>query len=138
KDAARNPLGASLRVGQRQRRSPRTAEEQPSVDSQVFAQPFDVIAELPGGARLHGAMRARSAAASLTAQDDPVAVPVDAVTRHRGAPCAGPAVEEQSGCALRVPGGLPANTVAVTDIEHSFRMRVDRRVENAFEVRMRG
>src|SRR5699024_11607759 len=36
------------------------------------------------------------------------------------------------------PAGLPANTVAYTVIEHSFRMRVDRRVENAFEVRMRG
>src|SRR5699024_11136034 len=93
---------------------------------------------MPGGVRFQGGMRDRSAAASRIEQDDPVEVRVEELSLHRGAPCPGPAVEEQNGCALRVPGGLPANTVAVTDIEHSFRMRVDRRVENGFEVRMRG
>ena len=44
--AAGHALGMRLRVGQRERRAPGAAEQQPAVDAQMAAQPLDILDQI--------------------------------------------------------------------------------------------
>src|SRR5881397_497293 len=77
-DHLRHPLGKTLPVRKGERRTPRTAEDQPAVDREVFAEPLDISNQMVScvGRKIHrivARMRNTSTASPLVKQDDPYA-----------------------------------------------------------------
>jgi len=61
-----------LRIGERERRSPRPAENLPADDAEMFAQALYILHQIPGGVLFEGSVRNRAAAAALIEQHDAV------------------------------------------------------------------
>jgi len=59
-------------IGERQRRAPGAAEDEPFFDAHHFAQPLDVGDEMPGGVGFDRGVRGRLSAAALVEEDDVV------------------------------------------------------------------
>ena len=121
-----------LRVGQRQRRSPRTTEHQPSVDLQLPAQSLEIGHQMPRGVDGQvGAvrdMRDAATAATLVDQDDPVDRRIEHPPVGRVGASSGPAVHEHDRRAVRAAGALPVQLLAVAHVEHPRLMRFDLRI----------
>ena len=115
-----------LGIGERQRRAPRAAPHEPTIDTDVVAQPFDVGDEVGSGVRrqVRGRLRSmRRAAATLALIElhDEVTLGIEqspGVGRHAAA---GTTVQDQRRLARRVARRLPVDLMAVTDIEHAGR-----------------
>ena len=132
-DAAQDQLahavGMALRVGQRQGRAPRAAEQLPALDAEMRAQPLHVGDQMPGGVGLQARVRQRAAAAALVEQHDAVARRV-VVAAHGGvAAAAGPAVHDQRRLAVGVAAFLEVDLVPPADLEPLLAIGLDRRIE---------
>ena len=118
-----------LRVGQRQRRAPRSPEQLPALDAQVRAQPLHVGNQVPGGVGLEAGVRQRAAAAALVEQHDAVARGV-VVAPHGGvAAAARPAVHDQHRLAAGVAALLEVDLVASADLQPLLAIGLDRWIE---------
>src|SRR4051812_36802033 len=63
-------FGMVLGIRERERRSPRAAEDDPLVDAQVLAQALQVLDQFRRGVVLEAAQRRRAARATLVVDDD--------------------------------------------------------------------
>lgn len=68
-DQSQAAIRVRLRVGERQRRTPRSPKDDPAVDAEVLSQLFDVLHEMPGRVLLERGVRGRPPRASLVEQD---------------------------------------------------------------------
>ena len=128
-DQLAHALGVRLRVGQRQGRAPRAAEQLPALDAEVRAQPLHVGDQVPGGVGLQAGVRQRAAAAALVEQHDAVARRV-VIAAHGGvAAAAGPAVHDQRRLAVGVAALLEVDLVPAADLEPLLAIGLDRRIE---------
>ena len=108
----RHPLAVPLRVGERECRPPRAAEQHPALYVQVQSQTFDVGDQV--GGRVGGQVDVRGArmgrapaATALIEQDDAIDVRVEVAPRGRRAAGAWSAMEHERRLAGRVARGLP-------------------------------
>ena len=76
-------------------------------------------------------VRGAAPAAPLVEQDDAVARRVEVAAEAGGAAGPGPAVHDERGLAVGVAAGLPVDAVAVADVEHALRVRLDLRIQVA-------
>lgn len=103
-DPFRIPLG----VGEAQRGSPRSAEQHPSVDPQMRAQPLHVLDQMLGGIHRQthprvGRVRQALPAATLVEAHDPINLRVESTTPTAATARAGPAVHDHHRFSVRVP-----------------------------------
>ena len=118
-----------LRVGQRQGRAPRAAEQLPALDAEVRAQPLHVGDQVPGGVGLQAGVRQRAAAAALVEQHDAVARGI-VIAAHGGvAAAAGAAVHDQHRLAVGVAAFLEVDLVPAADLEPLLAIGLDRGIE---------
>lgn len=68
-DQSEAAVGVRLRVGERQRRAPRSPKDDPLVDAEVLPQLLDVLDEVPGRVLLERGVRGRLPRAPLVEQD---------------------------------------------------------------------
>src|SRR5262249_15763611 len=107
-DDLRDAAGVSLGVGERQRRTPGVAEQQPAIDAEVRAQPLHVGDQVGGGvgAEVGGRVtrvRRAASAPSLIEEHDAVTARVEQ-PRHSGTGSgAWTAVHDGRGLARRFP-----------------------------------
>src|SRR5262245_24142534 len=85
----------TLRVCERQRRTPGAAEHQPLIDAQVLAQCFHVSDEMPRRVVDEAGMRAAATAAALVEQDDAIRIRIEETARAIVTARARAAVHEQ-------------------------------------------
>nr|WP_244409090.1 hypothetical protein [Stackebrandtia nassauensis] len=119
-----DPFGVALRVGQSQGGAPGRAEHQPAVHGQVLAQGFDVAQQVMGGVGAQvdvglTGVRGAAAGAALVERDDAVAGRVEEAAPERPGTGTGAAVQHHGGFAVGVSADLPADAVAVADVEHA-------------------
>ena len=131
-DAAQHELADALRmrlgIGERQRRAPRAAEDEPALDGEHLPQPLDIGDEMPGGVGVERCVRGRAPAAALVEQEYPVASRVEKAAVIGDAAAARPAVQEHGRLAVRIAAQLPGEPVAVADIEVAAVIGLDRRI----------
>ena len=136
KDPAQHEAEAAprmrLAIGQRQRRSPGTAEHQPALDRQMFPQPLDIRDQVRGGVVAQLRPGNRAAGAALIEQDDAVAVGIEEPTVDRGASRARTAMQEDDGNAVRIAALLPVHRMDGVEPQHAAAIRFDRRKELPF------
>ena len=111
-DHLRHPLGKTLPIRKGERRTPRTAEDQPAVDREVFAEPLDISNQMVSrvGRKIHrtvARVRNTSAASPLVEQHDPVRGRIEKSAHARRASRARAAVEDQCRLPLGVATYLP-------------------------------
>ena len=128
-----HPLRVPLGVGQGERDAPRSAPHEPAPDAEVCPERLDVADEMVCRVRREvrrpvAGMRQASSTAALVELDDAIARRVEPATSSRRAPAARAAVERHRRRAVRVAGGLPVDRLAIADVEHARRVRLDRRV----------
>ena len=126
-DHRRDTFGMRLGVGERQRRTPGAAEQQPGFRADHLAQLFEIGNEVPRGVRLQAAMRRRPAGAALVEEEDLVARGIEQPPVVRPRAAARPAVQEHRGLPLGIAAELPVEFVPVTDIEPAGLVGLDRR-----------
>ena len=107
-DAAQHQLadvgGMRLGIGQRQRRTPGSAEHQPLVRAHdLGAQALDVRDQVPSGVVLQAGVRRGAAAAALVEQQHVVQAGIEQLALHRRAAAAGAAMQEDRRLALGLP-----------------------------------
>lgn len=68
-DQSQAAIRVRLRIGERQRRAPRSSKDDPAVDAEVLSQLLDVLYEMPGRVLLKRGVRGRLSRASLVEQD---------------------------------------------------------------------
>ena len=93
-DQRADPLGMGLGIGERQRRAPGAAEDEPSVDPGRDAQPLDVGDEIPGRVGLQAGVGRRAAAAALIEQRDVVKLGIEQAAMVGRDPAARAAMKE--------------------------------------------
>src|SRR5215831_336115 len=100
-----------LGVRERERAAPRAAGDEPTLDAEMRAQPFDVGDEIPR--RVLGELTARRAAAraALIEQHDAIARRVERAPVHRHDAGAWAAVQEYDRLAFRVAAFLEVQLV---------------------------
>ena len=133
-DHLRHPLGKTLPIRKGERRTPRTAEDQPAVDREVFAEPLNISSQMVSrvGRKIHrivARMRNTSTASPLVQQDDPVHGRIEKSAHTRRASRARAAVEDQCRLPQGVATNLPIDQVAVADVEHVVVEWLARRVD---------
>ena len=89
----------ALGVDQSEGHTPRDADDDPSVDAQMFPEAFDVGDQMAGGVGRQvrvgiGGQRAAAAASPLVEQDRPVTLRVEIALRAWSSAGSGTAVEE--------------------------------------------
>src|SRR5512132_1756498 len=94
-------------IGQRERRSPRAAEQYPLLHVEVTTQRFDVGDQQRSGVVGERAVRRRASAAALIEDDDAVVAWVEEPAVRGGCPRTRAAVQEQHRHTARVAGLLP-------------------------------
>src|SRR5260221_7272670 len=72
-----DPLRVGFRVGKAKRAAPGPSEHQPALDAEVFAQPFDVGHQVPGGVLDQAGARTAAPAAPLIEYDDAVVLGIE-------------------------------------------------------------
>ncbi len=129
KDAAQHEPEATLRmrlgIRERQRRAPRTAEEQPALDAEMPAQPLEVGHEMRRGVGHDLAAWRRAPRAALVEEHDAPERRVEIAAMMRQAAAAGTAVQEHERHAVRVAAGFPIQRVQRVDCDPARRVRVD-------------
>ena len=134
-DAAQHELGdprrMGLRVGERQRRTPRTAEQLPALDAEVEAQCLHVLDEVPGGVVDQACMGAALAAAALVEQHDAVACRVEEPSLARIGAAARATVQEHHRLAGRVAALFPIDLVQIGDAQPAAAVGFDRWIQVA-------
>ena len=110
--AAGHPVRIGLGVGQRQRRAPGAAEQQPAVDAEMPAQPLDVLDQVVGGVVGQAAERARPPGAALVEDHHAPEVGVEEAPVHRARAGARAAMQEQHRPAARIADLLPVHDMA--------------------------
>ena len=128
-DAAQHEGEAALRmvlgVGERERRSPRAAEDDPALDAQVLAQALDVGHEVGRGVGLEAAQRRRAAGAALVVDHDAVVRRVEELAVHRARTRAGAAVQEDDRHAVGIAAFFPVHAVPAVEVEEAVAARLD-------------
>ena len=126
-----------LRVRQRERRPPRSAQYQsPSIYPEVRAQLLDVVDEFrgrvlhEGAIEVVGGVRRRLAGTTLVEYDDAVELGVKETPATGGASGAGTAVEEHRRHAIRVSRDVVVERVTVADVEMTRRVMLDLRIQD--------
>ena len=104
-------FGMRFGVSQRERRTPRAAEQQPALDAQVCAQPLDVGDELGRRVIAQFPQRRRLAGTALVVDDDPVVRRIVEAPVVGRAAAAGTSVQEDDGHAARIARLLPVHRV---------------------------
>ena len=130
-DHAGRTRGVRLRVGQRQRRTPRAAEHQPALDPRERTHGFDVRDQVCGGVVAQLAERRRLAGTALVEQDDPVARRIEEAPMHRRQARARSAVQEDHGNAVRIPAFLHMERVQGIDGKPVRAVRRDLGIQRA-------
>jgi hypothetical protein len=125
-----DPIGVRFGVGQGQGAAPRSAEDQPTVDVQVFAKQLDVRDEVLGSVAGQidvglACVRRAPSAAALIEQHDAIRDRIEqpAVPPRASRPRA--TVDHNRRLAARVAARLPVHSVAVTDLQHSVLVWLD-------------
>ena len=90
-------------VGQRERRAPGAAEDQPFVDAEGLAQALGVGDQMRRGVRLELAQRRRAPGPALVVDDDPVVGGVEEAAMRRGGAGPGPPWKNSTGRPLGLP-----------------------------------
>ena len=121
--------GYALRVRERERRAPRSAEQHPALDAEVRAQLLEVgdqrpgrVVDDPGGGR-------RAAGAALVEEHDAPERGIEEAAVVRQAAAARPAVQEHDRRPVADAAFLPVQRVPAVDRQPAGRRRLDRRVQ---------
>ena len=126
-----DPLRMGLGIGERQRRAPGTAEDQPLLETAHFSQPLDVGDQMPGRVGLQAGVGRRFAAAALVEQDDVVEIRVELAPLLGRDGAARPAMQEDGGLRTLCSDALPVDRVAVADVQHAGLERLDLGIETS-------
>lgn len=134
-DAAQHQLadvgGMRLGIGQRQRRTPGSAEHQPLVRAHdLGAQALDVRDQVPSGVVLQAGVRRGAAAAALVEQQHVVQAGIEQLALHRRAAAAGAAMQEDRRLALGVAAEFPVDLVAVARVQVPVTVGFDLRIQH--------
>jgi hypothetical protein len=121
-----------LRVQEREGRPPRAAEQQPLVDSEMLAQPLDVVDQMRGRVVTKLGDRRRAAGAALIVEHDAPERRIVEPAVVRQAAAAGTAVDEQQRHAGGVAAFLPVHRVQAVERQHARQARRDFGVERRF------
>lgn len=121
-DDAGHPVGVTFGVGQDQRRCPRSAVEQPSIDSQLLTERLHVIEQAFGGVVCHVGCGIGCAGHDLTApalieRHDSEHVEIEHLVRTARSTAYRATVNDQNPPATRIAASLPRHPVTVTNIE---------------------
>ncbi|KAF1071166.1 MAG: hypothetical protein GAK39_01442 [Variovorax sp.] len=100
-------LRMAHRIGQRQRRAPRTADHQPALDAQVPPQRLDVGDQQLGAVVARFAARRAASRAALVEGNHAIARRIEAARERGRTARARPAMQHERGATLDGTGGLP-------------------------------
>ena len=128
-------LGMRLRIGQRQGRPPRTAENDPASDAEICPQPFDIGDEMRSGVVRQRAERTRPPGAALVEDHDAVMRRVEEPPVARLRSRARPAMQEHDGRAVGPPALLPIHDVPAAERQTPGCKRRDLGIQPAFRRR---
>ena len=124
-------VGMRLRIGEAQGRAPAAAEHQPFFDTAHFAQPLDVLDQVPGGVGDQSGVRRRLARPALIEQQYVVSRRIELAAMVGAHPRSGSAVEEHRRFRAGRPAPLPVKRMTIADVEHAGLIGFDRRIEGA-------
>ena len=112
-------VGVCLRVGERERRAPRAADEEPTLDAEMLADALEVGDEMRRRVGLEREVRMAAAASALIEQHRPEAIGIEqrAVEMLRAA--ARSPVQEQRRDAVGAADLLDVDPMAIADVEHA-------------------
>ena len=121
----------ALGVGERQRRAPREAPDEPAFDREVGSQSLEIgdqmLRRVRGEIRLVVDGRQAATGAALIEQDDPIRGRIEH-TPHPGRTArTGSAVKDDCWPAVRIPAHLPVDLLTIAEIEQAMLVRLDRR-----------
>ena len=131
-----DPLRMRLRICQGQGRAPAATEHLPAFDAQGFAQPLDVVDEVPRGVVDKVGVRHRTPAAALVEQNDAVLGRIVESPHLRAASGAGTAMQQHHGFALRIAALFVIERVARIDCQPAGVVGLDVGIQRA-HVRVR-
>src|ERR1700744_2498015 len=114
-------------VGERQCTAPGTAEYQPALDVQVFAQTLDIGDQVPGRILDEAGTRTAASAAALIEHHDAIVVRVEKLPRAFVGSRAGTAVQENRRLAGGIAAFLIINLVYVRDAQVAVTIGLERR-----------
>jgi hypothetical protein len=120
-----------LRVGERQRRAPGAAEHEPALDSDVLAQLFHVVDQVPRRVVDEARVRPAAATTALVEHDDAITAWVEESAGAYIGTCTRPAMEEDRGLALRVAAFFPVDLVFRRDAQPAAAIRLDLGIQRA-------
>jgi hypothetical protein len=124
-------FGCVSRIGKRQRRTPRAAEDLPFLNANHFSQAFDIGHKIPGRVVLKRRIRRRFATTALVKKDHVVARRIELPALIWRNAATGPTVQKNRWLGAFSPHALPIDGVAIADVEHTRRERFDFRIEGA-------
>jgi hypothetical protein len=114
-----------LSIGERQRGTPGAAEQLPSLDVEMVAQPLHVGDQVPGGVPLQAGVRDRAPATALVEQDNAIASGL-MIAAHAGVTApTGAAMDDDHRLAARVAAFLEKNLVLRIDLEMLLAIGLD-------------
>src|SRR5438094_5679378 len=106
----------SLRIGERQRATPRTTEHLPLVDAEMLAQLLDIADEIPSRVLFDRSMRRTLPRTSLIEKHDAIRRWVVKLTILRRNTSTRPAVQKHDRLAVRIAALLVVDVVKVRDL----------------------
>src|ERR1700716_3824708 len=113
-----------LPIGKGERRTPRAAEHEPALDSEMFAQPFDVFHEMPRRIVDETRVRTALAAAPLVEKHDPIALRIEEASHFRVRAAARAAVQKHRWLAARIAAFLEIDFMDVRDAQEPCAIRL--------------
>jgi hypothetical protein len=102
-----------LGVGERQRRAPASAKDQPLFDAKVLAKLLDILNKIPRRVVPKVRMRATFASTALIEQNNPVVGRIKETTMKGRKTCTGPTVQKYNWLAIGVPALFDVQLVHV-------------------------
>ena len=125
-----DPLRVGLRVGQRQGRTPRAAEQHPFFNAQVFADALKVFHQIPGGVVFQAGVRGGATAAALVEGDDAIQIRIEIASALGVAAGAGATVDEYDRQSFRRAAFIDVQRMGVIDSQIVPGVRFDLRKQS--------
>jgi len=126
-----HPLGMRLRIGQRQRGAPGTAEHLPAFQCQMLAQALDVRNQVPSGVVDEFRMRRGASATALVEQHDAIGIRVEEAPALGIATAARPAMQEHHRLAVRIAALLVVQRMQRRDLQEAAVVGLDPGIKRA-------
>ena len=117
-----------LRIDQRKRRPPATAEHNPAINAKRDPDQFNIGDKVPRRIGHDAGMRARSPATTLIKQHDAILSRVEIPPHRRATPAARTAMQHDNGNTRRVAALLHINFMSIAHVHNALIEWIKRRV----------